>query len=592
VQRARSQIAVALDDEDVSFPLDFSSAAGLWLDRKLGDLVVMLEYDEQAYDYWEMWIAAQKRARDEGERNGALMAAVQEILATTTDLSREGPSANALGRLLTLADFESSAIVRDRLRDIFDDDRVTDHDLWVLTSLLAQLDTAPWFGEELVLPDQAGAMFRGRMRDSITRHWPEIAEENETVLAHGRGIPVDEVAAGRWLSLIERPLAAAPRGDAEELTAQLVLACRINEAAALLAAGKISVAEALMDDLESTLPELEVHGAPAGAGGRNTAPSIPRTLPGQQRPSPLPTTRTGGRTGRIGQALGRDGEWAEAYAEARRKTEEKLKWLRVLRTTAGTDLGPIDAETFVREVYRGSPQDVRSLARAILVEQFPAGPNVSMELLDQFPDAPRNEEISETLSRLTGRVLPPARSEAWPVQARLAAVEHALSLRRFGASAVDDLAELLTDSLARRLALLRHEEAARAAARTPQMAAELLAAAWRDRASSAMSSAPTPDDLPGLERRRDTRRRLASGPIQSLVADQLTVLDYLTYVTVAEQPAQRDAALALLQRSAERRQDATHVLQQAIEVERAVTRMWMVRMALAGGAPAQKEDDS
>ena len=85
------------------------------------------------------------------------------------------------------------------------------------------------------------------------------------------------------------------------------------------------------------------------------------------------------------------------------------------------------------------------------------------------------------------------------------------------------------------------------------------------------------------------RRRLAEGPIQLLIADQLTVLDYLTYVTVAEQPGLRDAAAALLADSADRRGEAGHVFQQAIEAERAASGMWALRMGLAGQEVLQRE---
>ncbi len=61
-----------------------------------------------------------------------------------------------------------------------------------------------------------------------------------------------------------------------------------------------------------------------------------------------------------------------------------------MRSNAGTDLGPIDAEQFVGVVYRGSPREVRDLAGSILVERFPAGPNVALQMLDQFADAPTN----------------------------------------------------------------------------------------------------------------------------------------------------------------------------------------------------------
>jgi hypothetical protein len=112
---------------------------------------------------------------------------------------------------------------------------------------------------------------------------------------------------------------------------------------------------------------------------------------------------------------------------------------------------------------------------------------------------------------------------------------------------------------------------------------------WRARAGALVASRPLPDDLTGLQRRRDMRRRLAEGPIQRLVAEQLTVLDYLTYVTVAEQPGLYDEARAVLAESAEARADAGHVLRQAIEAEHAISRIWALRMNLSDERAAAAE---
>ena len=65
-----------------------------------------------------------------------------------------------------------------------------------------------------------------------------------------------------------------------------------------------------------------------------------------------------------------------------------------------------------------------------------------------------------------------------------------------------------------------------------------------------------------------------------MVADQIAVLDALTYLTVAEQPRLRARAVAILEDAARRRREATHVLVQALAVERAIARMWATRMAL------------
>ena len=126
------------------------------------------------------------------------------------------------------------------------------------------------------------------------------------------------------------------------------------------------------------------------------------------------------------------------------------------------------------------------------------------------------------------------------------------------------------------------EPAARAGLRTPQQAAALLVDAWQERASALVARNPAPDDMAGLRRRRATRRRLCDSPIHFMVAEQITILDLLTYVTVAEQPRVRDAAVGILSEASRIRGEQGHVLSQAIEVERAVSIVWALRMGLLG----------
>jgi hypothetical protein len=579
-QRARNQLAVTLEGSPPATTDDFTAAAAAWLARALEGLVDALEYDPNAYDVWEMWIAAQRELGDDDRFNNAIMRGVRRILQTDTDLARTGPSVNVLGRLLLIADFRQSAVVKDAVAGLFDApvEDVGADDLWVLTSLLAQSDTAPWFGEDLVLPEGTGKLFRNRIRDRIADRWPPIRRPDEQRMAEGRGVDVDARVARRWV-IVRRALPAqpGPTGE-EELMARLLIACRLNEAAALLATRAADEAEAVLGQIDAALVRDETAGEAERAG------------PG---PSPTRLRSPGGLSApaRRGRPVGSDGEWASAYASAQGNTEEELKWLSALRASDGTDLGPIDAEVFVHEVYLGSPPEVRSLARSLLTQLFIAGPNVAMEMLDQYPDAPRNRGVSETIASYTGRVLPPAGTESWQVEARLALLHHALSLHPSTGSVVDDLSQLLVESYARRITAQGQDPALSLALRSPQEAAGHLADVWRNRAAALVASRALPDDLAGLQRRREMRIRLAEGPIQRLVAEQLTVLDYLTYVTVAEQPGLYDVAQRILAESAASRAGAGHVLQQAIEAEEVLSRIWALRMNLADEANTGGEGD-
>ena len=71
-----------------------------------------------------------------------------------------------------------------------------------------------------------------------------------------------------------------------------------------------------------------------------------------------------------------------------------------------------------------------------------------------------------------------------------------------------------------------------------------------------------------------------AGPIQAFIAAQLAVLDLMSYAAVAEQPARAEAAAAILAGSGRRRSRCAHALEQAIETEQAMGRVWRLQIAV------------
>ncbi|MHC4784669.1 MAG: hypothetical protein ACYTE6_01775 [Planctomycetota bacterium] len=555
--RARLHLDVALGGPSVERATSFTEGAGLWLDRAASLLVDATDLDPGIYDLWEFWIAAQRHLGRGDRFEQAVLNVVEILLTSPLDLARPGPGVNVLGRLLGLVDFESSRVVKDRIGELLgDQDRFSSRDVWVLTSLLARSDAAPWFSEDLVLPADADWMFRRRIADRISQRWPEAATAEVVPEARVHGVAVDPELAARWLAYFGWQQKQEIAGTSEQLLDQLVATCRLNAAACWLAAGNAGEAAHILTSLESG----GIVGGPTGAPTRSVR--------------------------RAGEPIGADGGWAMRYEQAGRSAEERRKWMEALRANAGTDLGPIDAEVFVRVVYRGAPPEIRELAQTTLLEQFGDGPNVALELLDQLPGVPAGGALSDTIGQLTGRLLPSPHSDSWRVDARLALVEHVLDLLGPGSVAIDDKLGAVIRSYADRRAALDPDASSATPARTALEAAEGLGEAWRQRAMEALGEAAagraTTGGLMDLQRRRATRLRLVSGPVQRFVAEQLAVLDLMAFAAVMDQPARAGEVAQILAESGRRRSRCARALEQTVEAERAMGRMWRLQIAVEG----------
>lgn len=527
-------------------------AAAAWLDLLVPQLVTMIELNDQTYDYWELWLAAQ-RGLGKGERHDAsITRALHAVLATDTDLGRAGRTVNVAARLLHVAVESSSVRIKSDLQAIFDDEKISSRDLWVLTSLLSMNDEATWFPDGMVLPDDADMMHRWRIRDEFDRIWPteaSLAEgENAHGVSSGRPLAVDPSHVESWSGVVDTVLAQPPLALPEELLRQLIQASALIEAAEALV---------VQDHTEYVSIMMEM-----------ASDTDPRTIKVPRRPA-----------GRVGQQMTPDGSWSHTYQQAGKSPEQRIEAIRTLRTTNAGDLGPSDADLLVREAYRGSPAEVRAAAQEMVVK-FINGPNIAQAMLDQFGDAPVTDSLAKLIADVTSQPVPSVRVAGWAVAAKVALLEHALELRPQSESGIDALASTLADSYATRLSLIRRERMKQSAARQPHHVAGALVQAWHEQAEPLRVANPLPDTLSNLQRRRAMRSRLVDGPMHQFSAHQLALLDLVAYIAVAEQPAKRETVAAILRDSADARNASSTVLEQALHTERAMVRIWRVRLGL------------
>jgi hypothetical protein len=410
-----------------------------------------------------------------------------------------------------------------------------------------------WFSEEFVVPNDADILFRARRRDRIDQAWPRSGATPTADPLNGQTAAIlDSNEARSWLDLVALYRSSNRPGDVESKMLFLLGQARLNESFAQLFDQELLQATEAFELASSILIEL---GSDHQSGKKDTN--------GSWRVSPGPEVKPG-------QPIGPDGVWSIAFREALRASDLRQEMLSKLASTAGTDLGPLDAETFVRAVYQGVPQEVRTQAQSVLLRRFSTGPVVLQQVLDQLPDVRPNANLAEFISSLTGTVLPVPGSASWKSTARVAILEHLLQLHRGGKGVADVLTSELIDTYVNRIVALESGAERLTWPQSPGEAAQWLVETRLRRSGHMMTSSPVPDDLPGLHRQRTARLEMAEGPIQIFVAEQITALDLLAYETAAQFPSLQASIVDILNRSGVDRSNATHVLDQSIETERAM----------------------
>lgn len=490
-------------------------------------------------------------ATDPDRRERFLCEALAWMLARAPEPESDPRVFESITLLASEIKWRAGGPARPRLIEWFRDPQISNTDLRAVTSAIATRSSAEGVEPSMVLSMSARGDDRQQLRARYAAAWG-LAEASTRA-----------DSAREWLARARALADFTPREDElDQLTAAADLAELSREAARIWRG------------------ESAAHGATAPAGPA----AVPGYTPGASKiaqPGRVgsPTVPTGAVTGEA-----RDGSWAERYLAAERNIPVRLDRLAELEQM-GPPIGWIDAAVLTEAAFFASPLQVRTAAQKVAA-RFADEPALVSAFLDALPQAPRVRAVSESISRVALSALPRTSDPDWEFAARRALVERLLSML------ADEGIHGQIEQLASRIAAAYLDAAgepppdlaADAAATGARRGAEMLSDAVRREAEGLPISSATRFNLEQIARRRDQRRRQAIGPVQAFVAEQATLAETLGYLVAAERPEREAPIAAVLDQMNESRRRARHVFAQVWAAERAIVKVWILRLGEEGQA--------
>ncbi|HPO92198.1 MAG TPA: hypothetical protein PL072_01895 [Phycisphaerales bacterium] len=452
---------------------------------------------------------------------------------------------------------ETGGLARARLIEWFRDPRITPSDLRVLTSLLASKSGAPGVDSTMVLPINAGEDDRVRLRQLYAQAWGFAATDDRLRLLD------------QWRAEVKRRVDPPKNGTSVSRDPVLrlydtVALVRLNQAAYAIFAGEFAQASRLLEQPDPAIPEEYLAG-----GSRLGSASAPARAGGAARSTGISSMgqRNAGTS---------DGVWAEKFLTAERSIPLRLEALRQF-DQAPRPLSPADAQTLVEAACTGVPFQVQFAAQK-LVQQEVNEPEILEGLLQMMPRAPRTRSISEMIEKVTLSRLPAVSDPRWEYEARRAILRRLMGLLASTSAEgwQDDLASRIAEAY---LALAEEEGSGGAAAAEDALrGVKAVRARWRQQAERSAFNPSWSMTLDQLDRRADSRRSLAVGPVQAFAAEQTSLVEAMAYVVSAERTSRSRSAAAALDELAQSRRTASHVYEQLYAAERAAARLWLLRL--------------
>lgn len=495
---------------------------------------------------WQRWADAADAiaGQDAALRARILLAGLESILVLGPEPDKSRATGAVIADLVPRLTWRPDDESRRWLLRWFGDRRISAADLQAVTSALATHSSAEGVDLTMVLSTSASERVRAELRDRYATVW-NIKDQ----LAH------DDMAA-QWAKAAREAIEASLSSsrDMGQLESAVLLA-RINDAAWWLWRGDSNEAGGTLADLRGPIEQSRVA---AGAGD----------------PALLNMALT-------------DGGWGEKYLAAKQSPKIRHDLLQQMRSTVFY-VGPVDAEVIAGEAIYGAAADIRAAATE-LVHQFASNPSMINALLERLPRIPRLPAAASLIEYVCNRQLPALRDPDWPIEARRALVERLLEALAAESpiARVDRLTLVLAASYRSMVSPtpLSSDQRLEKSQPPAEASASQLWTIWRGAADKVVPIGPPPIRLDQIERRRSGRLSQARGLVQQFGAEQSSLCEVMAYVIASEAPGRTDDVRAILVQLAEDRRRAQSILDQLNAAERAMVRLWLIRLGPAQEPP-------
>ena len=374
-------------------------------------LLERIEFAPSAFEFWETWFLVSTRLFDLTNDSRPFEHLYQEIVHSDIDLLRESKTRKVLGRLIANSTWASSDNAKQLLCEMLQLSDISNAAVAVVTNLYLLSDTNTWYPIEYVTSLESTTEERVDLANLLQQNWPvnETSRTEEWSLQLPVGFSSDLHA--NWVELLTST-SMMPNSSIEKLAMLRLL----NESAVSVWKGRSDLAEDTLEEIERFDLETE------------SFFYTPKELP--------------------------EGTLERAYLNARNDPFNQIGAIETLYNSNETDLSKADADLLASIALHHKRYELRNEATKAILELYPNGKNVAVSLVNNFSKATDQTQISSLVANLTTVLLPDKSSLHWWMEARRALVQHAQTAGLESAWELDEVSNVIANSLRSEFLLL------------------------------------------------------------------------------------------------------------------------------------------
>lgn len=393
---------------------DALEASSLALIRISDSLFERTEFDTRLLEMWEAWFIVVRQLQNITNTSEHQVHLIESILHSDLDLLRESNTRQVLGRVVQTTDWSASSTARDSICQLISSPIANTLDIAILTHLFLLSKQTPWFRETYLIDQDTPLQDRIRIAQRLKNDWPLSSTQRLTVWNLSIPIGFNPQLIQEWDDQVNRLLRYTD-GDILQFPKLRIL----NEAAVSIWKGR---------------PDLAVRAI-------NRSKQLDLETSNHFHPIHYET----------------DGTFTDHYLAARKDQVAQTEAIDTLYNAGETDLGVRDADLLASIALSSSKSRLRKAATRAIIDQFKNGRNVAIAIVQYISKARTKEQITSLVAHLTNVILPEQQSPEWLTVARLALVQHALTVGNTNLWELDEISNEIATSLLAEFFLLNPE---------------------------------------------------------------------------------------------------------------------------------------